>query len=65
MGRNSKLMMHYLLLATELQAEFVKSTVIEARKKGIKQDLLRPITLWQGFPKAFAPFMDKVKELLL
>ncbi len=42
-----------LLVAYGITARIVKTAIDEARKKGIKAGLMRPITLWP-FPKALA-----------
>jgi 2-oxoglutarate/2-oxoacid ferredoxin oxidoreductase subunit alpha len=54
----------YLLVSYGTTGRICKSTVLNARKKGIKLGLIRPITLWPFPEKAFIPFKDKIKGIL-
>lgn len=54
----------YLLVSYGTTGRICKSTVINARKKGIKLGLIRPITLWPYPEKAFTPYKDKVKGIV-
>lgn len=54
----------YLLVSYGTTGRICKSTVLEARKKGIKLGLIRPITLWPFPKKAFEPYMDSVKGIV-
>ncbi|ABR50501.1 pyruvate flavodoxin/ferredoxin oxidoreductase domain protein [Alkaliphilus metalliredigens QYMF] len=54
----------YLLVSYGTTGRICKSTVLNARKKGIKLGLIRPITLWPYPEKAFAPYKDKVKGIV-
>ena len=52
------------IVAFGIAARVSKNAIAEARKKGIKVGLIRPITLWP-FPKApLAAAADKVKAFL-
>ena len=52
------------IVAFGIAARVSKNAIVEARKKGIKVGLIRPITLWP-FPKApLAAAADKVKAFL-
>ncbi len=54
----------YCIVAFGIAARVSKNAIAEARKKGIKVGLIRPITLWP-FPKApLAAAADKVKAFL-
>ena len=54
----------YCIVAFGIAARVAKNAIAEARKKGIKVGLIRPITLWP-FPKAaLAAAADKVKSFL-
>ncbi len=54
----------YLLVSYGTTGRICKSTVLNARKKGIKLGLIRPITLWPFPEKAFIPYKDKVKGIV-
>lgn len=54
----------YLLVSYGTTGRICKSTVINARKKGIKLGLIRPITLWPFPEKAFLPYKDQVKGIV-
>ncbi|GAB6085449.1 3-methyl-2-oxobutanoate dehydrogenase subunit VorB [Alkaliphilus crotonatoxidans] len=54
----------YLLVSYGTTARICKSTVLNARKKGIKLGLIRPITLWPYPEKAFAPYKEKIKGIV-
>jgi len=54
----------YLLVSFGTTGRICKSTVLNARKKGIKLGLIRPITLWPFPEKAFIPYKDKVKGIV-
>lgn len=54
----------YLLVSYGTTGRICKSVVLNARKKGIKLGLIRPITLWPFPEKAFIPFKDKVKGIV-
>jgi len=54
----------YLLVSYGTTGRICKSTVLNARAKGIKLGLIRPITLWPFPKKAFTPLMDKVKGIV-
>lgn len=54
----------YLLVSYGTTGRICKSTVLNARKKGIKLGLIRPITLWPFPEKAFASYKDKVKGIV-
>lgn len=54
----------YLLVSFGTTGRICKSTVLNARKKGIKLGLIRPITLWPFPEKAFIPFKEKVKGIV-
>ena len=54
----------YLLVSYGTTGRICKSTVLNARKKGIKLGLIRPISLWPFPKKAFIPYKDKVKGIV-
>lgn len=54
----------YLLVSYGTTGRICKSTVLNARAKGIKLGLLRPITLWPFPKKAFEPLMDQLKGIV-
>jgi 2-oxoglutarate/2-oxoacid ferredoxin oxidoreductase subunit alpha len=54
----------YLLVSYGTTGRICKSTVLNARAKGIKLGLIRPITLWPFPANAFVPFMDQVKGIV-
>ncbi|SCY96388.1 3-methyl-2-oxobutanoate dehydrogenase subunit VorB [Alkaliphilus peptidifermentans] len=54
----------YLLVSYGTTGRICKSTVLDARKKGIKLGLIRPITLWPFPEKAFLPHMERVKGIV-
>ena len=54
----------YLLVSYGTTGRICKSSVLNARKNGIKLGLIRPITLWPFPEKAFASHMDKVKGIV-
>ncbi|MBM7616129.1 3-methyl-2-oxobutanoate dehydrogenase subunit VorB [Alkaliphilus hydrothermalis] len=54
----------YLIVSYGTTGRIAKSTVLNARKKGIKLGLIRPITLWPFPDQAFAPFKDKIKGIV-
>lgn len=54
----------YLLVSYGTTGRICKSTVLNARKKGIKLGLIRPITLWPFPDKAFVPHIDKIKGIV-
>lgn len=54
----------YLLVSYGTTGRICKSTVLNARKKGIKLGLIRPITLWPFPDNAFIPYKDKVKGVV-
>ena len=54
----------YLLVSYGTTGRICKSTVLNARKKGIKLGLIRPITLWPFPEKAFVPYKEKVKGMV-
>lgn len=54
----------YLLVSYGTTGRICKSTVLNARAKGIKLGLIRPITLWPYPTKAFIPYQDKVKGIV-
>lgn len=54
----------YLLVSYGTTGRICKSTVLNARAKGIKLGLIRPITLWPFPKKAFAPLIDQVKGIV-
>ena len=54
----------YLIVSYGTTGRICKSTVLNARKKGIKLGLIRPITLWPFPEKAFIPYKDKVKGIV-
>lgn len=54
----------YLLVSYGTTGRICKSTVLNARKKGIKLGLIRPITLWPYPEKAFIPYKEKVKGIV-
>ena len=51
----------YLIVSYGTTARISKSTVLNARAKGIKLGLIRPITLWPFPTKAFEQYQDKIK----
>ena len=53
----------YLLVSYGTTGRICKSTVLNARKKGIKLGLIRPISLWPFPKKAFIPYKDKVNGI--
>lgn len=54
----------YVLVSFGTTGRICKSTVLNARKQGIKLGLIRPITLWPFPKKAFTPIAGKVKGLV-
>ncbi len=54
----------YLLVSYGTTGRICKSTVLNARAKGIKLGLIRPITLWPYPEKAFIPYKEKVKGIV-
>ena len=54
----------YLIAAYGSCARIAKTVVQNARKKGIKLGLIRPVTLWPFPEKAFIPYKHKVKGVL-
>ena len=54
----------YLLVSYGTTGRICKSTVLNARAKGIKLGLIRPITLWPFPDNAFKPFLGTVKEIV-
>ena len=54
----------YLLVSYGTTGRICKSTVLNARAKGIKLGLIRPITLWPFPDNAFKPFLSTVKEVV-
>lgn len=54
----------YLIAGYGTCARIAKTVVLNARKKGIKVGLVRPITLWPFPEKAFIPYKNKVKGVL-
>ncbi|MFZ5967444.1 MAG: 3-methyl-2-oxobutanoate dehydrogenase subunit VorB [Bacillota bacterium] len=54
----------YLLVSYGTTGRICKSTVLDARAKGIKLGLIRPITLWPYPEKAFIPYKDSVKGIV-
>ncbi|MBR5783091.1 MAG: 3-methyl-2-oxobutanoate dehydrogenase subunit VorB [Clostridia bacterium] len=54
----------YCVVAFGIAARVSKNAVAEARKKGIKVGLIRPITLWPFPTAAFAKTMGKIKEYI-
>ncbi|MFZ5944584.1 MAG: 3-methyl-2-oxobutanoate dehydrogenase subunit VorB [Bacillota bacterium] len=54
----------YLIVSYGTTGRISKSVILEARKKGIKLGLIRPITLWPFPEKAFIPYKDKVKGIV-
>ncbi|NLT95337.1 MAG: 3-methyl-2-oxobutanoate dehydrogenase subunit VorB [Clostridia bacterium] len=51
----------YLIVSYGTTARIAKSVVLNARRKGIKLGLIRPITLWPFPEKAFLPYKEKIK----
>ena len=49
------------MVAFGIASRVAKNAVVEARKKGIKVGLLRPITLWPFPKKPLLALADKVK----
>jgi 2-oxoglutarate ferredoxin oxidoreductase subunit alpha len=54
----------YLLVSYGTTGRICKSTVLNAREKGIKLGLIRPITLWPFPDNAFLPHKNKVKGII-
>lgn len=54
----------YLIVSYGTTGRISKSTVLNARKKGIKLGLIRPITLWPFPKKAFEPILDNIKGIV-
>ena len=54
----------YLIVSYGTTGRISKSTVLNARAKGIKLGLIRPITLWPFPKKAFEPLMDQLKGIV-
>jgi len=54
----------YLIVSYGTTGRISKSVVLNARKKGIKLGLIRPISLWPFPEKAFIPYKDKVKGIV-
>lgn len=54
----------YLLVSYGTTGRICKSTVLNARAKGIKLGLIRPITLWPFPDKAFEAYKNKVKGIV-
>jgi 2-oxoglutarate ferredoxin oxidoreductase subunit alpha len=54
----------YLLVSYGTTGRISKSVVLNARKKGIKLGLIRPITLWPFPEKAFIPYKNKIKGIV-
>lgn len=54
----------YLLVSYGTTGRICKSTVLNARKKGIKLGLIRPITLWPFPVNAFKPCLNRVKNIV-
>ncbi len=54
----------YLLVSYGTTGRICKSTVLNARKKGIKLGLIRPITLWPFPKKAFPEIIDNLKGIV-
>lgn len=54
----------YLVVSYGTTGRISKSVVLNARKKGIKLGLIRPITLWPFPEKAFIPYKDKLKGIV-
>ncbi|MFT9495378.1 3-methyl-2-oxobutanoate dehydrogenase subunit VorB [Anaerosolibacter sp.] len=54
----------YLLVSYGTTGRICKSTVLNARAKGIKLGLICPITLWPYPEKAFIPYKEKVKGIV-
>ncbi len=54
----------YLIVSYGTTGRISKSTVLNARKKGIKLGLIRPISLWPFPEKAFIPYKEKVKGIV-
>ncbi|RQD69678.1 MAG: 3-methyl-2-oxobutanoate dehydrogenase subunit VorB [Tindallia sp. MSAO_Bac2] len=54
----------YLLVSYGTTGRICKSTVLNARKKGIKLGLIRPITLWPFPEKGIKPLLNQIKGIL-
>ena len=54
----------YLIVSYGTTGRISKSTVLNARKRGIKLGLVRPITLWPFPKKAFEPILDNLKGIV-
>lgn len=54
----------YLIVSYGTTGRISKSTVLNARAKGIKLGLIRPVTLWPFPEKAFIPHKEKVKGIV-
>ena len=54
----------YLIVSYGTTGRISKSVVLNARKKGIKLGLIRPITLWPFPVNAFKPYLNKVKGIV-
>ncbi|MFZ7102645.1 MAG: 3-methyl-2-oxobutanoate dehydrogenase subunit VorB [Peptococcaceae bacterium] len=54
----------YLIVSYGTTGRISKSVVLNARKKGIKLGLIRPISLWPFPQKAFLPYKNKVKGIV-
>lgn len=54
----------YLLVSYGTTGRICKSTVLDARKRGIKLGLIRPITLWPFPKKAFPSIIDNLKGIV-
>lgn len=55
----------YLIVAFGPLARIAKAAVEEARSKGIKVGLFRPVSLWPYPEKNLSPLFDKVKAVLV
>lgn len=54
----------YLIVSYGTTGRICKSTVLNARKKGIKLGLIRPITLWPFPVNAFKPYLEQTKAIV-
>ena len=54
----------YLLVSYGTTGRICKSTVLNARKKGIKLGLVRPITLWPFPEKGIRPLVNQLKGIV-
>ncbi|SFH53296.1 2-oxoglutarate ferredoxin oxidoreductase subunit alpha [Tindallia magadiensis] len=54
----------YLLVSYGTTGRICKSTVLNARKKGIKLGLIRPITLWPFPEKGIKPLVSQLKGIV-